>query len=254
MAAKGFWQPQERALHINVLEMRAKWLVAHSCKSIIRGHHVRFMGDNLVVTHVANKLSSRAPELMEETRTFFDMMDLLDVTGVDYWLSTKENFVADALSRDADRGDWRLAPECFRRLDQRWGAHTVDRFAAESNALLPRFNTAWAQPGSEGVDAFAQANWRQENNWCNPPWALLPRLAAFLRKTGAAATVIAPDWPAQAWYHQLGNLALDVVRMSARPDLFRPGRLLGVRPVGPPRWGAVAFRVPLRRAGGRARR
>ena len=251
--ARGFWQPHERALHINVLEMRAKWLVAYSCREVIRGHHVRFMGDNLVVTHVANALTSRSPELMSETRAFFDMMDLLDATSVDCWLSTTETAVADALSRDEDRGDWRLDPAAFRLLDSCWGAHTVDRFASELNAQLPRFNSAWAQPSTEGVDAFAQANWRQENNWCNPPWVLLPRLASLLRKNGAAATVVAPDWPAQAWHHQLSSMASDIVRLPARPDLFRPGRLGGQQSVGQPRWDAVAFRVPLRRGGALAR-
>jgi hypothetical protein len=79
---------------------------------------------------------------------------------------------------------------------------------------------------------------------------LLPRLASLLRKTGAAATVVAPDWPAQAWHHQLSSMASDIVQ---RPDLFRPGRLGGQQSVGQPRWDAVAFRVPLRRGGALAR-
>lgn len=248
--ARGFWRPHERALHINVLEMRAKLLVVHSCPHLVRGRHVRFMGDNLVVTHVANSLTSRSPELMSETRAFFDLLDALDVTSVDCWLSTTDNAVADALSRAQDRGDWRLDPAAFSRLNRRWGPHTVDRFASSVNAQLPRFNSAWAQPAAEGVDAFAQANWRQENNWCNPPWTLLPRVAALLRNSGAAATVVAPDWPAQPWYHELAGMASDVVRLPARPDLFRPGRLGSEQAVGAPRWDAVAFRIPLRRGGG----
>lgn len=175
MIAKGFWRPEERLLHINVLEMRAKINVALSCNDLLRGRHIRFMGDNLVVTHVSNSLSSRSPVLMSETRALHDALDLLDATSVDYWLSTTENAAADRLSRDSDSGDWMLNGSAFSDLDRRWGPHTVDRFATEANKHLPRFNSAWAQPSTEGVDAFAQSNWRGETNWCNPPWALLPR-------------------------------------------------------------------------------
>lgn len=245
--AKGFWRAHERTLHINVLEMRAKWLVASSCPELVRSRHVRFMGDNQAVVAVSTSLTSRSPALMAETRTLFDILDTLDVTSTDEWLATHLNVEADRLSREADSGDWRLDPAEFRRLDRDWGPHSVDRFATENNAQLARFNSAWAQPTSEGVDAFAQTGWADERNWCNPPWALLPRLVRMLRETGAAATVLAPDWPAQAWYQQLAEMASDSRVLAPSASLFRPGRLGSARAVGEARWAAVAFRVDARR-------
>jgi len=243
--AKGFWQPHERLLHINVLEMRAKWLVTLSCASVLHHRHVRYWGDNTAVTAVATKWASRSPVLMDETRMLFQVLDSLDASNAEFWLSTHLNVDADRLSREDDRSDWQLHPGVFRDLDARWGPHTVDRFATENNAQLARFNSAWCQPSSEGVDAFAQTNWATERNWCNPPWALLPRLVQLLRATGAAATVIAPDWPAQAWYQQLTEMASTTLRYDAQPDLFLPGS--SSQPVGAARWGVVAFKVPARR-------
>ena len=94
------------------------------------------------------------------------------------------------------------------------------------------------------MDAFAQTNWRQELNWCNPPWDLLDRLAQHLRETGAAATVVAPCWPAQAWYQALQELSSDVLHLPARQGLFCPGRPFASGTTAPPKWSVVCFRIP----------
>ena len=73
---------------------------------------------------------------------------------------------ADALSRMPSCDDWWVSHELFNKLDRAWGPFTVDRFASVSNAQVMRFNAAWAEPGAEAVDAFAQpmAAWRRETN------------------------------------------------------------------------------------------
>ena len=40
-----------------------------------------------------------------------------------------------------------------------WGRLTLDLFASECNALCPRFLSAFAEPGSEGVNAMLQPSW-----------------------------------------------------------------------------------------------
>jgi hypothetical protein len=85
------------------------------------------------------------------------------------------------------------------------------------------------------VDAFSQADWAAGRSWCHPPIALLPRLALLLRESRAAATVVAPDWPAQAWYQALRTLATRWERVPA----YR-------RPFASPEaaaWGAIVFHV-----------
>eukprot|EP00873_Tetraselmis_striata_P008904 jgi/Tetstr1/429168/TSEL_019121.t1 len=86
------------------------------------------------------------------------------------------------------------------------GAHSVDRFASTLNAMLPRYNAAWLDPGCEAVDSLhlSDAEWRRENNYCNPPWPLLPDLVQKLRQSGAAATVVAPRWEDKLYAEQQG--------------------------------------------------
>eukprot|EP00873_Tetraselmis_striata_P009540 jgi/Tetstr1/429804/TSEL_019671.t1 len=87
-----------------------------------------------------------------------------------------------------------MDPVLFAELEAMWGAHSVDRFASAMNAMLPRYNAAWLDPGCEAMDSMhlSDAEWRRENIYCNPPWPLPPDLVQKLRQSGAAATVVAP--------------------------------------------------------------
>jgi hypothetical protein len=64
-------------------------------------------------------------------------------------------------------------------MDPQFGPDTIDRFASALNTLLPRYNANWLDSSCEAVDSLhlADTYWREENNnWCNPPWPLLPDL------------------------------------------------------------------------------
>eukprot|EP00873_Tetraselmis_striata_P033013 jgi/Tetstr1/453277/TSEL_003959.t1 len=62
--------------------------------------------------------------------------------------------------------------------------------------MLSHYNAAWLDPGCEAVDSqrLSDGEWRRENNYCKPPWPLLPDLVQKPRQSGAAATVVAPRW------------------------------------------------------------
>ena len=92
------------------------------------------------------------------------------------WIPRSQKNQADFLSR-IDRC---LSPLSFYRIDLVWGPHTVDRFANHVNAKLPRFNSRFWNPGSEGIDAFVM-NWDGENNYACPPICLILRLLLHMR-------------------------------------------------------------------------
>jgi hypothetical protein len=116
------------------------------------------------------------------------------------------------------------------------GPHTIDRFASALNMLLPRYNANWLDSSSETVIALhlSDANWRDENNWCNPPWHVLPALAQKLLQSGATFTMVAPRWQGKAWHQALPELACNETVMSARAHWFRPGRRPGRGTIGKP--------------------
>ena len=83
------------------------------------------------------------------------------------------------------------------------GGLEVDRFATATNALLPVYNTYFFEEGTSGVDAFAQTDWCNKKNFCNPPFSQIARVVKFLRghhPTLPPTVLIAPKWRQQAWY------------------------------------------------------
>eukprot|EP00873_Tetraselmis_striata_P018338 jgi/Tetstr1/438602/TSEL_027153.t1 len=75
------------------------------------------------------------------------------------------------------------------------GPPCVDRFASALNEMLPHHTAAWREPGCEAMDYLhlSDAQRGSGNNYCNPPWPLLPDLVQKLRQSGAAAAVVAVD-------------------------------------------------------------
>jgi hypothetical protein len=89
------------------------------------------------------------------------------------------------------------------------------------NAKQPRFNARWRNPQCEDVDRLhlPDAVWCRESNYYNPPWTALMTLAAKLRQSGEAATVVAPNWPSKPRYQDLKRLASHTVHSLAEDFL-----------------------------------
>jgi len=244
--ARGFWTAHERRRHITFLELRAVRHAIESFADRLTGRHVLLREDNQAVCAILTSYTSRSPEMMRELRRLWYLLDTLDVTLLPKYIRSSDNWWADSLSRTLDKGDWRLRRSLFLQLDSDWGPHSIDRFATQLNSQLPRYNSAWMDPETEGLDAFAQTNWIRESNWCNPPWDLLPRLAQLLDESGAPATVIAPCWPAQPWYQQLQSMAIEIRHVASEAGLFCPGRHNSSASAAPPAWSVTCFRIPAR--------
>ena len=87
----------------------------------------------------------------------------------------------------------------FQYLEQRWGPHTVDRFANCYNNQLPHFNSRFWNPGTEAVDAFT-CDWGEDNNWFWPPVYLIPRIIMHARRCCVVGTLLAPEWPSAPFW------------------------------------------------------
>lgn len=243
MEARGFWTAGEVELHIGLLELRAVVKLMETYAGVLSGHRVRLLCDNQSVVYIINKGTSKAPAMMAEARKLWYLCDQARVTLHVQYIRSEDNVRADALSRVRHKG-LTISSILFGKLDG--PTHTVDRFASELDALLPRWNAYWPCPGSEGTDALSQTdeNWAMENNWCHPPPNLLTALAQKLMQSGAAATVLAPKQEHKLFFQLLRELSsrvIQVPRWSGFVPLgsHRQARLL-------PRWDYVAFKIPRR--------
>jgi hypothetical protein len=122
------------------------------------------------------------------------------------WRPREENVRADFLSRMAAMLQHAscLRPSLFRWLDERWGPHTIDRFAS-ADACQPlaaphtgRFCSRYFHPEATWVDDFS-VPWHDENYWLFPPVLEIGRTVAHLLATGADGTLIVLYAPWAPW-------------------------------------------------------
>eukprot|EP00873_Tetraselmis_striata_P018170 jgi/Tetstr1/438434/TSEL_026991.t1 len=248
LEARGFWGAADERQHITWKELKAVRLAVESFLPHLAGRRVLLHEDNQAVCNVLVGLTSRSPAMMAELRKLWYLLVSNGAHITARYIRSAANVWADRLSRHLDSDDWQLDPVMFAELEAMWGAHSVDRFASAMNAMLPRYNAAWLDPGCEAVDSLhlSDAEWRRENNYCNPPWPLVPDLVQKLRQSGAAATVVAPRWEGKVWHQALTEMAVAERVVLPRRDLFRPGRRAGRDMPGAPRWAVSVFRVPYR--------
>ena len=211
--AHGYW-PADSTAHITLQELRAVRLALSSFREYAANKCILVHEDNQAVVAALSGLCSRSPAMMTELRALWAFLAEERIELVCRYINTKVN-PADPVSRLRRPEDYQLSRAVFEQLDARWGPHTLDRFAAAHNALLPAWNSELHGPGSAGVNAFAQTDWADHINWCHPPVRLLPQLVQHLQLTGAAATVLVPHWPAQPWYAPLVALAASVLQLPA---------------------------------------
>ncbi|KAK3260837.1 hypothetical protein CYMTET_30227 [Cymbomonas tetramitiformis] len=239
--ARGFWSDEMRNWHITHLELEAVYKTVQAFLKELEGKVVRLYCDNQAVVAMVSHFTSRNPDLMRRMRRLWLLLDLHDIELQARYIRSEANVWADNLSGCEDLDDWRLNRDWFVWANKQWGPYTVDRFASEISAQLPRYYAAWKDPKCEGVDSLTY-DWRGENNWVNPPWALLDEVAHKLREEGAAATVVAPYLPGQSWFKELEALATEVVIMPLCRDLFTPSKLEGSELLGSSKWDAVFWK------------
>ncbi|KAK3271493.1 hypothetical protein CYMTET_20170 [Cymbomonas tetramitiformis] len=151
--ARGFWSDEMRNWHITHLELEAVYKTVQAFLKELEGKVVRLYCDNRAVVAMLSHFTSRNPDLMRRMRRLWLLLDLHDI-----------------------------------ELQARYIRSEANVFASEISAQLPRYYAAWKDPKCEGVDSLTY-DWRGENNWVNPPWALLDEVAHKLREEGAAAEI-----------------------------------------------------------------
>ena len=188
----------------------------------IRGQKVMFVLDSLAGVYNLLKGGGPKEDLSLLVKSIWRECVSLGADASAEWVSRNDNEYADYLSKYRDRSDWRINPDLFARIDNRWGPHSVDRFASSHNAHCDRFNSRYYDPGAEASDAFNQ-DWSGENNFCNPDFNDIGRVLEHARRHRADITLVFPAWPSALWYNTVLACASEVVRLPAFRHTFLPG-------------------------------
>lgn len=201
----GLWTRQEKAFHINVLELKAAFLAIKCFVGKQSNVHVLLQSDNVSTVVYLNKqggtksihLCELAVEIWKYCLERSISLEAVHIAGV-------ENDVADQASRrKAEHSDWMLDREIFSQINHRLGPCSIDLFAARHNAQLPVFYSWKVDPDAKAVDAIAQSWSKKGVLYAFPPFSLISRIVDKLVKEEATVVLVAPVWPAQPWYPQL---------------------------------------------------
>ena len=223
------WNELEKFKSSTWRELKGVSLAIGAFASQLRGKTVKVCTDNQGVVSVVQK-DSMVQELQVLSLHLFNFCRSQNIDLRIQWVPREENVRADLLSRQEDWDDWGISHEFFSFVDGRWGPHTVDRFADNFNAKLPKFNSRYWCPGSSLVDAFT-VSWHGENNWLVPPIYLVGDTIKHLHVSHASGTLVVPEWPSAVFYPLLfssnspfRHMIVDIARFNDPERIFVQGR------------------------------
>jgi hypothetical protein len=236
----GFWCAWEAAKHITWRELRAVRLFIEAHLEQLAGRRLLLHEDNTAVVAITHSFTSKSRELMAELRLLVAVLDENDTSLRTRYIRSADNVVADYYSRIAQAREYQIDPLIFEEVAGYWGACSLDAFASEASAMLPRYWAEAAGSAALAVDAFAQ-DWESEALvWAHPPPSQLPQLVQLLRtRPAVAAVVCVPHWPGSQWFRELMEMAVEMAT-------FPPGSFQRVAFDAPQlleSWGATVFLV-----------
>jgi len=110
------------------------------------------------------------------------------------YVPSKDN-LADAPSRVLSSSDCLLSPHVWKEIEKRWGPHSIDLMALDSNAPVDaqgsrlRLFTPWPTKDSVGVNVLSHL----DNAYVFPPLALVGVVLRFLASQSCPFTIVVPD-------------------------------------------------------------
>lgn len=241
---QGFWDSQTKQLSSNAKELLAVLLTLKSSVHLVRNKTIQVLSDSVTTVAYINFQGGSNKVLDSIAKNIWDLTIRNSIKIQAKHLAGSRNVEADALSRLSPQYEWFIHPSLFNYLDTLFGPHTIDRFASILTNQVPRYNSLYLDPGTEGVDALHQTNWQLENNYVNAPFRLLPKIIAHIANTQSEATIIAPWWPSKTWFNQLKQMSVCAPLKLPRSRLICiPLQNVVPEPLKNKRWRLFAWRV-----------
>ena len=137
------------------------------------------------------------------------------------WISAayipgKDNIEADHQSRILqDATEWKLHPELFQKIVDKFGKPDIDLFASRINRQLKSYVSWHPEPEAMAVNAFS-LTWNNKFFYMFPPFSLVGRVIAKVIRDKTDAVLVVLVWSTQYWYPQLMHMT------THEPLCFQP--------------------------------
>nr|XP_055049505.1 uncharacterized protein LOC129434990 [Misgurnus anguillicaudatus] len=171
LTASGVWTAPQLHWHINCRELWAVYLGLVRFATELRGKDVLVRSDNTATVAYINRqggLRSRHLSHLARHLLLWSQKHLRSLRAI--YIPGSLNTAADALSRAARPGEWRLHPQTVQLIWRKFGRAQIDLFASPDNTHCRLFYSL--TEGSLGVDALAHSWPRGMRKYAFPPVSL----------------------------------------------------------------------------------
>ena len=183
-STQGLWSPQEKGLHINVLELKAVFLALRHFKDQCQDQTVLVATDNSTVVAYINKQGgTHSAEMCALLWRIMTWCHHSHITLKARHIPGCLNVMADLLSRSnqVQSTEWSLYPQVFEQISQKWFTPHVDLFATHLNHKLPLYVSPIPDPKASDIDTL-NIDWTGLTAYAYPPTALLHRVIQKKKK------------------------------------------------------------------------
>ena len=193
-----------------------------SFASELSGQHIIMHSDNTVTVSCLRKKGSSDSLRDSLTRKIFQLGVDHNFTITSTRVSTKQNFMADKLSRRIEgnrRTEWSLSLGDFQIIMGllTW-APEIDLFTSHLNNKLPYYCSRARDPHNSWVDAFT-LNWNGKKCYCFCPFSIVGKTLRKIQNDKVEnMAMIIPLHPSSAWFPLFLHLAKD-------PPFLLPGKI-----------------------------
>ena len=204
----GRWLLQEKANHINYLELLAIFLALQAFCKNDRQLHVKIMTDNTcALAYINNMGGIKSISLDNLARDIWGWCIERDI-----WLSC---FHIPGVDNPADKSsrvfneqvEWQLDRNVFGLIISKFGEPKIDLFASRINNQLPCYVSWKPDPGATHVNAFSFL-WTESYGYAFPPFSLIGRVLQKIRQDEATVLMVVPIWTTQPWFSLLLQMTI----------------------------------------------
>ena len=211
-STQGLWSPQEKGLHMNILELKAAFLALRRFKDQCQDQTVLVATDNSTVVAYINKQGgTHSAEMCALLWRIMTWCHHSHITLKDRHIPGCLNVMTDLLSRSdqVQSTEWSLHPQVFKQICQSWFTPHVDLFTTYLKHKLPLYVSSIPDPKAWHIDAL-NINWTGLTAYAYPPMALLHRVIQKIRQCNCLIILIAPGWPGMPWFWDLVQLSTEI--------------------------------------------
>ena len=206
-------------VHINVLELKAIKLALLTFTKFRKINHLHLQIDNMTALSYLLKMGggggTHSMQLLALAKEIWDYLLSRQITITAEYIPSHLNVIADRESREIqDRSEWKLSPVIFQRVCRVLGTPDIDLFTSRTSHQVPAYMAWKPDPGSIATDALQQS-WSNHFPYAFPPFCLIGRVLAKLKKEKVRLLLVTPTWQTQTWYSML-------IGMSVRNPILLP--------------------------------